>query len=73
MGCKEQLLYSTVPVAGVAGAISVFRAASASSNAPHVLVALGRVLRKVDPRPKHPPNVGVALVKPVVDDVMDEW
>lgn len=51
----------------------MFGAASASSNAPHVLVALGRVFRKVDPRTKHPPNVSVALVKSIVDDVMDEW
>ena len=50
----------------------MFGAAGASSDAPDILVALGGVLCKVDPCPKHPTDVGVALVKPMVDDVMDE-
>ena len=50
----------------------MFRAAGSSPDPPNILVALGRVLRKVDPRPKHSSDVGVALVESIVDDVMDE-
>ena len=61
------------PLAGVAGLIPVLTAASAPSNPPHILVALGGVLGKVYPCTKHATDVGVALVKPIVDDVVDEW
>ena len=47
-------------------------AARASANAVHVLVALGRVLGKVDPGAEHAPDVGVPLVKSLVDDGVDE-
>ena len=47
-------------------------AAGAPTDAPHVLVALGGVLRKVDPGTEHTTDVGMALVKPVVNDVVDK-
>ena len=47
-------------------------ASGASSNPVHVLVALGGVLGKVDPRPEHAPDVGVALVEALMDDGVDE-
>ena len=51
----------------------MLRAASPPTNTPHVLVALGGVLGKVYPSTEHPSDVGVALVKAIVDDVMYKW
>lgn len=45
------------------------RAACPSSNPVNVLVAL----RQEDPGAEHPADVGVALVKPLMDDGVDEW
>jgi len=47
-------------------------AARPAPDAVHVLVALGRVLGKVDPGAEHASDVGVALVKALVDDGVDE-
>lgn len=59
-------------MADVAGAVFVQRAAGPASDPVHVLVALGRVLSKVNPGAEHPANVGVALVEAFVDDGVDE-
>jgi len=59
-------------VADIAGAVLVCGAARASSDAVHVLVALGRVLGEVDPGAKHASDVGVPLVEALVDDGVDE-
>lgn len=48
------------------------RAAGASADAVHVLIALRGVFREVDPGSKHPSDVGVALVEAFVDDGVDE-
>ena len=63
---------SLSPVADVAGAVLVGGAAGASPDAVHVLVALGRVLGKVDAGAEHAPDVGVPLVEALVDDGVDE-
>jgi hypothetical protein len=47
-------------------------AARSSSDTVHILVALGRVLCEVDPGAEHAPDVGVALVKALVDDGVDK-
>ena len=60
------------PLADVAGPVFMQGAARPSSDAVHVLVALGRVLGKVDPCAEHAPDVGVALVKALVDYGVDE-
>ncbi len=44
----------------------------ASANPIHVLVAFGGVLSKIDPGAKHAANVGVSLVKALMDDCVDE-
>lgn len=46
--------------------------ACASTNPIHVLVAFRRVLSKIDASAKHASNVGVTLVKALVDDGVDE-
>ena len=56
-------------MAEVAAAVFVLQTAGASSDAKHVLVALGGVLCKVDPSAKHAADVGVTFVKAVLDDV----
>lgn len=43
-----------------------------STNPVHVLVAFGGVLRKIDPGAKHATDVGMPLVKALVDDGVDE-
>lgn len=60
------------PVTQVAGPVFVRRAACASADAVHILIAFGGVLSKVDPCPKHPSYVGVALIKAFMDDGVDE-
>lgn len=46
---------------------------SCSSTDPiHILVAFGGVLGKVDPGTKHATDVGVALIKALVNDGVDE-
>lgn len=47
-------------------------ASGAAADAVHVLVALGRVLGEVDAGAEHAADVGVALVKALVDDGVDE-
>ena len=60
------------PLADVAGPVFMQGAAGPSSDTIYILVALGRVLGKVDPGAEHAPDVGVALVKALVDDGVDE-
>lgn len=73
VGCLNTLrVRAAVPVADVAGAIFVRGAAGAAADAVHILVALGRILGEVDPRSEHSPDVGVSLVKTLVDDRVDE-
>ena len=60
------------PLADIAGPVLVQGASSAAPDAVNILVALGRVLRKVDPRAEHAPNVRVPLVKALVDDGVHE-
>lgn len=59
-------------MAHVAGAVFVGGTSCASTNPIHVLVAFGRVLSKIDPGAKHAADVGVSLVKALVDDGIDE-
>lgn len=47
-------------------------AASAPTDAVHVLVAFGRVLSKIDASAKHAADVGVALVEAFMNDGVDE-
>lgn len=68
---EESVVY--VPVTDVTGAVFMCGAARPSSDAVHILVAFRGVLCKVDPCPKHPPYVGVPLIKPFMDDGVDEW
>ena len=44
----------------------------ASTNPVHVLVAFGGVLCKIDPGAEHAADVGVALVKALMNDGVDE-
>ena len=60
------------PVADVAGSVLVQRTPRPSSYPVNVLVTLGRVLRKVDPRPEHASDVRVPLVEALVDDGVNE-
>ena len=64
---------SQLPVAQVAGAVFVRWAACASTDSVDVLIALWGVLCEVDPCSKHSSYVGMALIKPFVDDGVDEW
>lgn len=48
-------------------------AACPSADAVHILVAFRGVLCKVDPCSKHPPDVSVPLIKPFMNDGVDEW
>lgn len=57
-----------LPVADVAGAVFVCRAAGSSADAVNVLVTLRRVFGKVNPGSEHPADVGVPLVKAFMDD-----
>lgn len=59
-------------MAQVAGSVFVRRAARATTDAVDILIAFGGVLSKVDPCPKHPSYVSVALIKAFVDDGVDE-
>lgn len=59
-------------MAHVAGAVFVGRTSCASTNPVHVLVAFGGVLSKIDPGAKHAADVGVSLVKALMDDGVDE-
>lgn len=49
------------------------RASDSASYSVHVLVRLGAVLRKVDPRTEHTANVGVPLVETFLYDGIDKW
>lgn len=44
----------------------------ATTDTPDILVTLGRVFGKIDPSTKHATNVGVPLVEPIMNDVMDK-
>lgn len=59
-------------MAHVARAVFVGGASCASTNPVHVLVAFGGVLGKIDPGAKHAADVGMSLVKALVDDGVDE-
>ena len=56
----------------VAGAVFVGGTSCASTNPVHVLVAFGGVLCKIDPGAEHAADVGVALVKALMNDGVDE-
>lgn len=58
----------SLPMAQIAGAVFVCRAAGSSTDAVNVLVAFGGVLRKVDPSAKHSTDVSMSFVKAFVDD-----
>lgn len=47
-------------------------AANAAANTIYILITLGAMLRKVDARPEHTPNVCVTLVKSALYDRIDE-
>lgn len=48
-------------------------AARAPSYPVHVLVTLGGVLCEIDACAEHAPDVGMPLVKTLMDDGVDEW
>lgn len=60
-------------MADVAGTVFVSGAARAPSYTVHVLVALGGVLCKIDAHSEHASDVGMPLVKSLMDDSVDEW
>lgn len=43
-----------------------------STNPVHILVAFGRVFCEIDPRTKHAADVGMSLVKALMNDCIDE-
>lgn len=59
-------------MAHVAGAVFVGGTSRASTNPIHVLIAFGGVLSKINAGTKHAANVGVALIKALMDDGVDE-
>lgn len=59
-------------MANVAGAVFVRGTSRASADPVHVLIAFGGVLSEVDAGAEHAANVGVALIKALVDDGVDE-
>lgn len=61
-----------VPVTDVTGAVFMCGAACPSADAVHILVAFRGVLCKVDPCSKHPSDVSVPLIKPFMNDGVDE-
>ena len=50
----------------------MLRTSGATSYAVHVLVGLAGMFGKVDARPKHAPDVGVALVKSLLGDCLNK-
>ena len=60
-------------MAEVAGTVFVSGAACAPSYPVHILVTLGGVLCKIDARSEHASDVGMPLVKALMDDSVDEW
>lgn len=56
----------------VAGAVFVSRTPRPSTDPVHILVAFGRVLCEIDSCPEHAANVGMSLVKALMDDCIDE-
>lgn len=69
---KKSIPISISPVAHVAGAVFVGGTSCASTNPIHVLVAFRGVLSKIDPSAKHAADVGMSLVKALMDDGIDE-
>ncbi len=59
-------------MAHVTGAVFVRGTSCASTNPVHVLVAFGGVLGKIDPGAEHAADVGMSLVKALMDDGIDE-
>lgn len=60
------------PVAHVAGAVFVGGTSRASTYPINVLVAFWGVLCKIDPGAKHAANIGMSLVKALMNDGIDE-
>lgn len=56
----------------IAGFVLVRRTSDAAADPVHVLIGLGAVLCKVDPRAEHSPDVGVPLVEAFLHDRVDE-
>ena len=61
-----------LPVAHVTGAILVGGASGATTNAVDVLIAFGRIFRKVDACTEHPADIGVPLVESLLHDGVNE-
>lgn len=70
--CSSILFAGHLPGTHVAGLVLVRGATNAAANAIYILITLGAMLRKVDARPEHTPNVGVTLVKSALYDRIDE-
>jgi len=70
---KGHTAQEELPVTTVATAVLMLGASSASPNSIHILVTLARVFSKIDPSPKHAPNIGVSLIKALLCNRLDEW